>query len=87
MNENIIITFHKWSEEERKTLMEKFGSLGIKEEVLMNDGKGKKKNVFLWDSESEEEDDDYPKHEEDRSKEADPRSKEKAMDQHGVTPP
>ena len=26
----------------------------------MNDGKGKKKNVFLWDSESDEEDDDYP---------------------------
>ena len=87
MNENIVENFHKWSEAERKALMEKFRSLGIKEEALMNDGKGKKKNVFLWDSESEEEDDGYPKPREESSMEADPRSKEKALDQHGVTPP
>ena len=42
----------------RKNL--KRSSLGIKEETRMNDGKEKKKNVFLWDSESDEEDDDYP---------------------------
>ena len=59
IKENIIVTFHKWSEEEEKKFQEKFGSLGIKEETRMNDGKEKKKNVFLWDSDSEEDDDDY----------------------------
>ena len=82
MKENIIVTFHKWSEAERKTIMEKFGSLGIniKEESLMNDGKGKKKNVFLWDSESDEEDDDYPNPREEPSKDDDLRSKEEVTD-------
>ena len=60
IKENIIVTYHNWSEDEKKKIIENFGSLGIKEESLMNDGKGKKKNVFLWDSDSEEEDDDYP---------------------------
>ena len=41
MNENIIITFHKWDEASRKALMEKFGPLGFRKEALMNDGKGK----------------------------------------------
>ena len=79
MKENIIVTFHKWSEAERKTIMEKFRSLGIniKEESLMNDGKWEKKNVFLWDSESEEEDDDYLKPREDPSMEADPRRRQR----------
>ena len=42
MNENIIITFHKWDEASRKALMEKFGPLGIREEALMNDGTGRR---------------------------------------------
>ena len=57
IKENIIVTFHKWSEDEEKKLKEKFGSLGIKEETRTNDSKEKKKNVFLWDSDSEENDD------------------------------
>jgi len=59
MKENIIITHHKWSEDEEKKLQEKFGSLGIKEEPRAEDDKEKDKNMFLWDSESDDEDDYY----------------------------
>ena len=37
MKENIIITYHKWSDAEKKKIIENFGSLGIKEEALEND--------------------------------------------------
>ena len=59
MKENIIITYHKWSEEEEKKFQEKFGSLGIKEETHVKDDKEENKNMFLWDSESDDEDDYY----------------------------
>jgi len=59
IKENIIVTYHKWSEEEEKKLKEKFGSLGIKEETHVNNDKEKDKNMFLWDSESDDEDDYY----------------------------
>ena len=59
IKENIVVTFHKWSEEEERKLQEKFGSLGIKKETHTHEGKEKKKHVFLWDSDSEEDDDDY----------------------------
>jgi len=31
IKENIIVTYHKWSEDEKKKIIENFGSLGIKE--------------------------------------------------------
>ena len=42
IKENIIVTFHKWSEEEEKKFQEKFGSLGIKEATRTNKGKENK---------------------------------------------
>ena len=59
MKENIVITYHKWSEEEEKKFQEKFGSLKIKEETPVTNDKEKNENMFSWDSESDDEDDYY----------------------------
>ena len=59
IKENIVVTFHKWSEEEEKKIQEKFGSLGLKKETHPHEEKEKEKHVFLWDSNSEDDDDDY----------------------------
>jgi len=59
MKENIIITRHQWSEEEKKKIEEKFGSLKIKEGPRVEVDKEKYKDMFLWDSESDDEDDYY----------------------------
>ena len=59
MKENIVNTYHKWSEEEEKEFQEKFGSLKIKEETPVTNEKEKNENMFSWDSESDDEDDYY----------------------------